>query len=158
MFWNGLSLHFFAAQHVLLSKNSFSPYGKKREIPRVQIKDDLMLATILLLLVWSCCSAFSKRASLMIATTMYNYPQKEGQFSTLINHVRIFYENDIICYFAVIWHETLERRGKEISFFSCLGSNKDESISGNQLGIQKVVGELETFSYSFLIEKREKSF
>ena len=92
---------FFAAQHVLLSKNSFSPYGKKREIPRVQIKDDLMLATILLLLlVWS--SAFSKRASLMIAPTMYNYPQKEGQFSTLINHVRIFYENDIICYFAVI--------------------------------------------------------
>ena len=83
-------------------KTLFPPMEKKREIPRVQIKDDLMLATILLLLVWSCCSAFSKRASLMIATTMYNYPQKEGQFSTLINHVRIFYENDIICYFAVI--------------------------------------------------------
>ena len=74
VFWNGLSLHFFALSMCYFPKTLFPPWRKKREIPRVQIKDDLMLATILLL-----CAAFTKRASLMIGMTISALPSKNAK-------------------------------------------------------------------------------
>ena len=86
VFWNGLSLHFFALSMCYFPKTLFPPWRKKREIPRVQIKDDLMLATILLVLL------LLKELLWWLVWLFLLSPQKTLKrgsiFSTLINHVR----------------------------------------------------------------------